>query len=104
MCNLGNIKQVLSILLAVFIFSLHITKSNGLGIFITLCGGAYYTYIDNMLKAQAVPLPSVANGVEKEDVQMLVDMTAKSALDIPDAFSRGGTPNTSGRVSPRLQA
>ncbi|KAI9018951.1 triose-phosphate transporter family-domain-containing protein [Hyaloraphidium curvatum] len=42
----GNVKQVLSILIAVTVFSLHITGTNGVGIVLTLCGGAYYSYVD----------------------------------------------------------
>ncbi|CAG8549119.1 3068_t:CDS:2 [Paraglomus occultum] len=38
----GNVKQVLSIILAVVIFNLTITPTNGLGIFLTLLGGAWY--------------------------------------------------------------
>lgn len=39
----GNVKQVLSIVLAVIIFKLHITWMNALGILLTLAGGAWYT-------------------------------------------------------------
>ena len=35
----GNVKQVLSIILAVVIFNLTITPTNGVGIFLTLLGG-----------------------------------------------------------------
>ncbi|CAG8458615.1 118_t:CDS:10 [Ambispora gerdemannii] len=42
----GNVKQVLSIILAVVIFNLTITPTNGLGIFLTLCGGAWYAKIE----------------------------------------------------------
>jgi drug/metabolite transporter (DMT)-like permease len=42
----GNIKQVLSIVLAVFIFNLTITGMNALGIALTLIGGAWYTSIE----------------------------------------------------------
>ncbi|KAI9339715.1 triose-phosphate transporter family-domain-containing protein [Pilaira anomala] len=38
----GNVKQVLSIVLAVIIFDLSITATNGLGIVLTLAGGAWY--------------------------------------------------------------
>nr|CAG8514275.1 14197_t:CDS:2 [Entrophospora candida]CAG8530191.1 438_t:CDS:2 [Entrophospora candida] len=41
----GNVKQVLSIILAVIIFNLTITPTNGLGIFLTLLGGAWYAYV-----------------------------------------------------------
>ncbi|KAI9489188.1 triose-phosphate transporter family-domain-containing protein [Zychaea mexicana] len=39
----GNVKQVLSIVLAVIIFKLHITWMNAWGILLTLGGGAWYT-------------------------------------------------------------
>jgi drug/metabolite transporter (DMT)-like permease len=39
----GNVKQVLSIVLAVIIFNLTITYMNLLGILLTLAGGAWYT-------------------------------------------------------------
>ncbi|CAG8685034.1 8566_t:CDS:2, partial [Acaulospora morrowiae] len=42
----GNVKQVLSIILAVAIFKLTITPTNGLGIFLTLLGGAWYAKIE----------------------------------------------------------
>lgn len=41
----GNVKQVLSILLAISIFSLSITFTNGVGILFTLVGGAMYTFV-----------------------------------------------------------
>ncbi|KAJ3173434.1 UAA transporter [Geranomyces variabilis] len=46
MCVAGNVKQVLSIILSVAIFQLHITTTNAGGILITLLGGIYYTYVD----------------------------------------------------------
>jgi drug/metabolite transporter (DMT)-like permease len=39
----GNVKQVLSIVLAVIIFNLNITFTNLIGIMLTLAGGAWYT-------------------------------------------------------------
>lgn len=39
----GNVKQVLSIVLAVVIFNLHISFMNLAGIMLTLAGGAWYT-------------------------------------------------------------
>ncbi|KAI8054147.1 triose-phosphate transporter family-domain-containing protein [Gilbertella persicaria] len=39
----GNVKQVLSIVLAVIIFNLTITFTNSIGIILTLAGGAWYT-------------------------------------------------------------
>ncbi|KAK9702067.1 hypothetical protein K7432_011424 [Basidiobolus ranarum] len=42
----GNVKQVLSIVLAVTIFNLDISAMNGVGILLTLLGGCWYTYIE----------------------------------------------------------
>jgi len=42
----ANIKQVLTILLAVLLFNLNITFTNGVGIVFTLAGGAWYGYVD----------------------------------------------------------
>ncbi|KAF9645483.1 hypothetical protein BDM02DRAFT_508835 [Thelephora ganbajun] len=41
----ANIKQVLTILFAVFMFNLHITSTNAAGILFTLVGGAWYGYV-----------------------------------------------------------
>lgn len=43
---LANIKQVLTILLAVSVFDLTITKMNAAGIVLTLIGGALYARVE----------------------------------------------------------
>ncbi|KAI8591116.1 triose-phosphate transporter family-domain-containing protein [Geranomyces variabilis] len=53
MCVAGNVKQVLSIILSVAIFQLHITTTNAGGILITLLGGIWYTYVDYREKNSA---------------------------------------------------
>ncbi|RPD61549.1 TPT-domain-containing protein [Lentinus tigrinus ALCF2SS1-7] len=47
----ANIKQVLTILLAVAIFNLTITAANAAGIMITIAGGAWYAWIEHGEKA-----------------------------------------------------
>jgi drug/metabolite transporter (DMT)-like permease len=42
----ANCKQVLTIALAVILFNLHITITNGIGICLTLSGGACYAYVE----------------------------------------------------------
>jgi len=42
----GNVKQVLTILCAVGLFNLTIAPLNGLGITLTLLGGAWYGYVE----------------------------------------------------------
>ncbi|GES83663.1 triose-phosphate transporter family-domain-containing protein [Rhizophagus clarus] len=51
----GNVKQVLSIILAVVIFNLTITPTNGLGIFLTLLGGAWYARIELAERNRTIP-------------------------------------------------
>lgn len=48
----GNVKQVLSIILAVIIFKLNITITNAAGILLTLIGGAWYTNVEMAEKAK----------------------------------------------------
>ncbi|KAI1300997.1 UAA transporter [Mortierella claussenii] len=74
----ANVKQVLSIVVAVTVFNTTIGFLNGLGIIMTLIGGACYSYVDLKEKSQrarpmtpAFPLPSppaVATESEKEDL------------------------------------
>ncbi|KAJ3041105.1 UAA transporter [Rhizophlyctis rosea] len=49
-CVAGNVKQVLSIVLAIIIFHTTVTSRNALGIVITLAGGALYSYVDYLEK------------------------------------------------------
>ena len=42
----ANVKQVLSVFLAVAIFDLVISPTNGFGIFLTLAGGGWYAVVD----------------------------------------------------------
>ena len=42
----ANVKQVLTILFAVFLFHLTITPVNALGIILTLVGGAWYASVE----------------------------------------------------------
>lgn len=46
MSRIANVKQVLSIILAVIIFDLSISEINALGIFLTLAGGAWYACVE----------------------------------------------------------
>ncbi|CAG8459345.1 50_t:CDS:10 [Ambispora leptoticha] len=67
----GNVKQVLSIILAVVIFNLTITPTNGFGIFLTLCGGAWKIELTERIQKQA---PKESPPLGRFDVRtMLVD-------------------------------
>lgn len=46
MSRIANVKQVLSIVLAVTIFNLSISGMNALGILFTLIGGAWYASVE----------------------------------------------------------
>lgn len=52
--DVANVKQVLTILFAVFLFDLTITPLNAFGITVTLLGGAWYAWGEYMDK-QAGP-------------------------------------------------
>jgi hypothetical protein len=59
---IANVKQVLTVLLAVSIFNLTITPTNTIGIVLTLSGGAWYTaveYKDKMRRASLATLTSL---------------------------------------------
>jgi hypothetical protein len=59
---IANVKQVLTVLLAVSIFNLTITPTNTIGIALTLGGGAWYTaveYKDKMRRASLATLTSL---------------------------------------------
>ncbi|KAF9320003.1 UAA transporter [Podila horticola] len=72
----ANVKQVLSIVVAVTVFNTTIGFLNGLGIIMTLLGGACYSYVDLREKNQrmrpmtpAMPLPSPpGTASEKEEL------------------------------------
>jgi hypothetical protein len=50
--SLANVKQVLTMASAVFIFDLVITPANMLGIVLTLLGGAWYASVEYREKAK----------------------------------------------------
>ncbi|KAF9542918.1 UAA transporter [Mortierella hygrophila] len=56
----ANVKQVLSIVVAVTVFNTKIGFLNGLGIIMTLFGGACYSYVDFREKAQRMRPPTPA--------------------------------------------
>ncbi|KAG0734725.1 hypothetical protein G6F57_010928 [Rhizopus arrhizus] len=65
----GNVKQVLSIVLAVVIFDLSITAMNGLGILLTLAGGAWYSNVqlnEKNNKSKILPGDSLL-GIDKNE-------------------------------------
>ncbi|KAF9403897.1 UAA transporter [Podila epigama] len=74
----ANVKQVLSIVVAVTVFNTTIGFLNGLGIVMTLIGGACYSYVDLREKNQrmrpmtpALPLPSPPAGTPSEKEELL---------------------------------
>ncbi|KIL62943.1 hypothetical protein M378DRAFT_80446 [Amanita muscaria Koide BX008] len=66
----GNVKQVLTMLLAVMVFNVRITSTHALGIVITLIGGACYTAVELRDKKRAkhvressLPSPALHNDI-----------------------------------------
>lgn len=54
----ANVKQVLTIVIAVFLFNLTITPVNGLGILLTLIGGAWYASVEFREKQARRAIPT----------------------------------------------
>jgi hypothetical protein len=53
----ANIKQVLTILVAVFLFNLSVSPLNALGIMLALLGGAFYAHVDyHERQSRKIPL------------------------------------------------
>ena len=48
----ANVKQVLTILLAMAVFNLSVSRANALGIAITIAGGAWYAWVEYEEKAR----------------------------------------------------
>lgn len=51
----GNIKQVSTIVISIFLFNTQVSILNGMGILTTLIGGAYYSYVANDERDQPAP-------------------------------------------------
>ncbi|KAL0084063.1 triose-phosphate transporter family-domain-containing protein [Phycomyces blakesleeanus] len=66
----GNVKQVLSIVLAVMIFKLHITATNFAGILLTLAGGGWYTQVEMKEKSMAKKTSSDLMSIPMADVKI----------------------------------
>ncbi|OBZ88339.1 GDP-mannose transporter GONST5 [Choanephora cucurbitarum] len=74
----GNVKQVLSIVLAVIIFDLSITATNGLGIILTLAGGAWYSNVQlNEKKSKLSGGESLLGVTDKHENELLDIKTQK---------------------------
>lgn len=62
----ANIKQVMTIVLAILFFNLEVNATNGFGIFLTLVGGAWYAKLEldrkqgSSTKDSSLPAPAVA--------------------------------------------
>ncbi|KAI8146004.1 triose-phosphate transporter family-domain-containing protein [Fennellomyces sp. T-0311] len=70
----GNVKQVLSIILAVIIFKLNINATNAFGIILTLLGGAWYGKVEMSERANRSVLPTVSSP-SSSDQHMLQDVS-----------------------------
>lgn len=79
----GNVKQVLSIVIAVVVFSLHITFTNFFGIMITLFGGAYYSAVDLQMRSAAQKTLVIHNPSNHHGANGL-------GIHVPTAYVNGG--------------
>ncbi|CAM0142703.1 unnamed protein product [Umbelopsis sp. WA50703] len=87
----GNVKQVLSIVLAIFIFKLQINATNAFGILLTLFGGAYYAQVDaKESKNRVLPLFNSHDAITEESMLDLIISEKGSASGIYEALSASG--------------
>ncbi|KAI9028201.1 TPT-domain-containing protein [Phycomyces nitens] len=63
----ANVKQVLSIILAVIIFKLNINVTNAFGIILTLVGGAWYGKVEAAEKQKVSVLPTIMETSEEQE-------------------------------------
>ncbi|KAL0077009.1 triose-phosphate transporter family-domain-containing protein [Phycomyces blakesleeanus] len=63
----ANVKQVLSIILAVIIFKLNINVTNAFGIILTLVGGAWYGKVEAAEKQKVPTLPTIMETPEEQE-------------------------------------
>lgn len=63
----ANIKQVLTIILAVSIFNLKVSTTNSLGILLTLGGGAWYAAVEYSEKAETRKVGALLGLVAHEE-------------------------------------
>ncbi|KAI7853492.1 triose-phosphate transporter family-domain-containing protein [Circinella umbellata] len=71
----GNVKQVLSIILAVIIFKLDINITNAFGIILTLLGGAWYGKVEMGERAKRSVLPTVSTSPSNDQHTLLQDVS-----------------------------
>ncbi|KAI8366703.1 TPT-domain-containing protein [Radiomyces spectabilis] len=73
----GNVKQVLSIILAVMIFKLNINATNAFGILLTLAGGAWYGKVELSEKAAKAAMLPTYNPLSTEQHEPLQEMSSE---------------------------
>ncbi|GJJ68621.1 hypothetical protein EMPS_00967 [Entomortierella parvispora] len=78
----ANVKQVLSIVVAVTVFNTTIGFLNGLGIIMTLLGGACYSYVDLREKAQRMRPPTPAFPQTSSNGPILSEKESEELLNI----------------------
>ncbi|KAG0250042.1 UAA transporter [Mortierella polycephala] len=78
----ANVKQVLSIVVAVTVFNTKIGFLNGLGIITTLLGGACYSYVDLREKAQRMRPPTPAFPLASPNAPILSEQESEELLNI----------------------
>ncbi|KAF9113428.1 UAA transporter [Mortierella sp. AM989] len=78
----ANVKQVLSIVIAVTVFHTTIGFLNGMGIIMTLLGGACYSYVDLREKAKKMRPPTPAFPQPSPGAPILSEQESQELLNI----------------------
>jgi hypothetical protein len=82
------VKQVLSIVLAIFIFKLHINPANAFGILLTLFGGVFYARVDAVEnKKPILPLFEDTKPITEESMIALIISEKSSSANLYETIS-----------------
>lgn len=84
----GNVKQVMTIVLAILFFNLHVSATNSFGILLTLAGGAWYAKLelDRKQTSRASPGPSTSSSSENSSASF--DKKESTVSEKPSLYSR----------------
>lgn len=90
----GNIKQVTTIMISIAIFHTSVTTINGVGIVITLFGGAYYSYV-NRKRGNNNAILDKENKKDEVHKTSIEDIERESRYTLRESISKSGLRSTS---------